>query len=253
MPMDITGEPSKWVCRLVCHFRTFQFVICPTLELGTQDVLFPPYIPTYANVTYCCTSASSPDPIFGTGFLVNIPFTQKYCILTAGHNVARPEEGRADRVEVFFPNGLAFVASASAGELFVSEAYAASPTLSDRDPSSISDYALVAVDRSRHRPPPTRDQALGGCSLSVLPSRSELLHTGGTVYGYSQGNVLQTKETSPFARPVQARYLEYEKDTKPGVSGGPIFISYNSGDVAIGIQYVPCLTCQVVRRSGNTT
>ncbi|RSL74135.1 hypothetical protein CEP53_000457 [Fusarium sp. AF-6] len=197
MPMDLTGEPSKWVCRLVCHFP------------------------------------GSPSPIFGTGFLVNIPFTQKYCILTAGHNIARPEEGRANRVEVTFPNDLAFEASASAGELFVSDVYAANPTLSDSDPSSISDYGLVAVDRFKQ--PPAQGRALGGCSLSVLPSRSELLHTGGTVYGYSQGNVLQTKETSPFSRPVQARYLKYNKDTKPGVSGGPIFVSYNGSDVAVGI------------------
>jgi V8-like Glu-specific endopeptidase len=197
-------------------------VILPCVKL--LSLIFP------ETWTYSCLAGA--NPVSGSGFLVNVPFTQKYCILTAGHNVRRPDEGRADRVEVFFPNGFTFTATAA--ELFVSKVYDAHPTLRDQDPSSISDYALIAVDRVKH--PMTEGQAMGGCSLSVLPSRSELLHTGGTVYGYSLGNVLQTKETSPFSRPVQAQFLEYEKDTHEGVSGGPIFVSYNAGDVAIGIQ-----------------
>jgi V8-like Glu-specific endopeptidase len=152
--------------------------------------------------------------------------------MTAGHNIVRPAEGRAEKMDVYFPNGFTFTATGE--ELFVSEIYTASPTLSDRDPSSISDYALVAVDRSKHKQTP--EQIMLGCALSVLPIRSELLHTGGTVYGYDFGNVLQSKETSPFFRPVQTRFLEYGKATHGGVSGGPIFVTHNGRDVAIGIQ-----------------
>jgi hypothetical protein len=53
-------------------------------------------------------------------------------------------KGRADRVEVFFPNGFMFAAEAA--ELFVSKVYNVRPTLSDQDPSFISDYALIVVD-----------------------------------------------------------------------------------------------------------
>ncbi|KAH7112508.1 hypothetical protein B0J11DRAFT_597879 [Dendryphion nanum] len=184
--------------------------------------------------THAAPEGSLKPPVLGTGFLVNIPFTKKYCVITAGHNVARPNEGRANRVEVSFPGGFTFTAQAS--ELFVSRVYGAKPTLSDGDPSSLSDYALIAVDRAKHAPP---QSPLGGCSLSILPSRSELLHTGGTVYGYNPSAGIQSKETSPFLRPVKADVLEYEKNTQPGVSGGPIFVSYKAGNMrreaAIGI------------------
>lgn len=89
--------------------------------------------------------------MLGTGFLVNIPFTKKYCIITTGHNAVRSNERSADRVEVSFTRG--FTSTAQANELLVSRIYSAKPTLSDEGPSSLSDYALIAVERVKHAPP----------------------------------------------------------------------------------------------------
>ncbi|KAM4068143.1 trypsin-like peptidase domain-containing protein [Hirsutella rhossiliensis] len=189
MPMDPTGEPSKWVCRLKSHFLS------------------------------------------GTGFLVNMPLTRKYCIMTAGHNITRPGEGRANSVDVIFPNGLKLTAKAA--ELFVSNVYDTSPTLSHQHDSSYSDYALIVKNVDWEE----ADEAtrMQGCSLSILPTRNTPPHTRGTVYGYSKGNELQTKTTSLFTSGFQPRYLEYTMETQEGVSGGPIFVSSGNGDVAIGI------------------
>jgi len=169
-----------------------------------------------------------------------MPFTNKHCIVTAGHVLQRPVEGLAVRMDVFFPDGgltnrPTFTADRS--ELFVAAGYAEAPTLSEGDASAVCDYGLVALDKARHPVPPGVSLD-GGCALSILPSRSELLHTGGTVYGYGHGALMQTKKTSPFARPVQPHVLEYEKEVegREGVSGGPLFVSYRGSDVAIGIQ-----------------
>ncbi|KAH8726769.1 hypothetical protein GQ44DRAFT_725944 [Phaeosphaeriaceae sp. PMI808] len=169
---------------------------------------------------------------YGSGFLVNIPFTKKYCIMTAGHNIVLPGKGKAERIIVVFPNELVFTAKAA--ELFVSSEYAASPTESEADDSSIYDYGLIAVDRSRVVNI-TSEKEIRGCALHVLPSRIQLPNTSGTVHGYVNGSTTQSKLTSSFIRPIQAKVFEYDKHTAAGVSGGPVFIDYRQRTVAVGI------------------
>ena len=171
------------------------------------------------------------DLIYGTGFLVNMPDTNMYCIMTAGHNIKRPEGGYATSIEVKFPNTLTF--TAHPGEYFVSEIFHKNTTLKAIDDSSISDYGLITVDREKVKAPSALD--LRGCAFSVLYSKSSLVNMECTVYGYKKGSSEQTKNTSNFYI-VQQENFSYIKETEPGVSGAPVFISQNGSDIAVGIQ-----------------
>lgn len=192
--MDSTDEPSKWVCHLIGHFD------------------------------------SGESPIHGTGFLVNIPDTNMYCIMTAGHNLKRAEGGYAISIQVIFPNQLKF--TAEPGEFFVSKIYHDYTTLKETDESSVSDYGLITVERNKVMAPKELD--LRGCAFSILTPKSELLGMDCTVHGYKLGDPLQTKNTSKFLI-VLPETFSYIKETTPGVSGGPIFISQHGSDIAVGI------------------
>lgn len=154
-----------------------------------------------------------------------------YCIMTAGHNIKRPEGGYATTIEIKFPNNLAF--TAHPGEYFVSEIFQKNTTLKATDDSSISDYGLITIDREKVKAPSALD--LRGCAFSVLYSKSSLVNMECTVHGYKEGSSEQAKNTSDFYI-VQQETFSYKKETKPGVSGGPVFISQNGSDVAVGIQ-----------------
>jgi V8-like Glu-specific endopeptidase len=218
MSMDAIDEPSKWVCRLSTmfgktpsqplHHLRRKLRSGGRLEKGTV-------------------------PSNGTGFLVNLPYTKKFCIMTAGHNLKDPVLGHAISVEVIFPNKLTF--TATPGEFSVSKIYHENTTTDRGDESSISDYGLIFVDREKYKSVPGSD--LGGCAFSILHTKSELFRMEVTVHGHKGGEEQQTKNTSPLSR-VEFDTLFYFKRTEPGVSGGPVFISRDGTDIAVGIQSV---------------
>jgi V8-like Glu-specific endopeptidase len=170
-----------------------------------------------------CKFLGEIDNRYGTGFLVNIPESEKYCIVTAGHNLRDPK-GRATNVNVKFPGGLEFIANPD--EFFVSKIYDNNPTME----SEASDYGLIAVDRKKY--PSDLD---GGCAFSILPTDSELLLRDVTVHGYRGKEPRQSKATSEFDHVSRDR-LYYKQKTEPGVSGGAVFIINDGGSVVVGIQ-----------------
>lgn len=149
--------------------------------------------------------------------------------MTAGHNIVHPKSGRAKTVDVTFPEGLEFTAKDEDRELFVSEVYAKEPTDDKAHSSSLSDYGLIAVARKKN------PSDLTGCAFSAALSERELSKAQVAVHGYMEGAKEQTKNDSPLNW-IDARSLSYVKDTKGGVSGGPVFISQGGTYVAIGIQ-----------------
>lgn len=160
-----------------------------------------------------------------------MPDTNMYCIMTAGHNIKRPEEGYVTHIQVKFPNELTF--EARPGEFFVSETFHKFTTLRPQDDGSVSDYGLITVDRQKVKAP--QELHLRGCAFSVLFRTWMLEKRDCTVHGYKEGSPLQTKNTSSFNLVLDDR-LTYNKETTEGVSGGPVFISQNGSDVAVGIQ-----------------
>lgn len=214
MAMGPADEPAKWVCRLFCQFSRKPF----------------PRSCHCSKLTFLIDGKDG--LIHGTGFLVNMPDTNMYCIMTAGHNIKRPEGGYAIHIRVEFPNKLDF--TAHPGEYFVSEIFHKYTTLKAADDSSISDYGLITVNREKVlKAPSVLD--LRGCAFSVLYPRSSLVKMECTVHGYKEGSSQQAKNTSNF-KVVQQHTFTYRNETKPGVSGGPIFVSQDGSDVAVGIQ-----------------
>ena len=169
----------------------------------------------------------------GTGFVVNIPGSKRLSIMTAGHNIVDVENGRASGIEVVLPNGLTF--RATPDEYFASRAYEANPTDQSQDETSIFDYGLISVDKKKHILDPKQDP--GGCAFSILTTDYEMLQMEVSVHGYKYGEMRQTHNTSPLSR-VDSNALYYSKDTVPGVSGGPVFVSKDGVYTAVGIQCV---------------
>ena len=151
--------------------------------------------------------------------------------MTAGHNIKRPERGYAIHIEIKFPNNLTF--TAYPGDYFVSQIFHKYTTLKATDSGSTSDYGLITVDREKVKA--ELELHLRGCAFSVLYPKSSLVNMECTVHGYKKGCLEQTKNTSNFYIVQQATF-SYKKETEPGVSGGPVFISQNGSDVAVGIQ-----------------
>lgn len=153
--------------------------------------------------------------------------------MTAGHNIVDVGSGRATGIEVVFPNGLTF--NATPDEYFASKAYEENPTDRSQDETSIFDYGLISVDKKKHLSDPKLDP--GGCAFSMLTTDYEMLHMEVSVHGYRLGETQQTHNTSPLSR-VDSNALYYSKDTVPGVSGGPVFVSKDGVYTAVGIQCV---------------
>ncbi|KAL1961711.1 hypothetical protein VTN77DRAFT_1111 [Rasamsonia byssochlamydoides] len=207
MSMDSTDEPSKWVCRLECFFQ-------------------------HDNIYY------------GTGFVVNIPGSQKLSIMTAAHNILHVDAGHVRSIRVTFPNRL--TVDVEPDECFVSSVYREKPTNKSTDESSISDYGLITIDQDRF------DSGLhpGGCAFSVWRTDYDLLQKPVTVHGYLQGKPDQAKGTSSLDR-IDSAALYYSIHTVGGVSGGPVFSVDEHGNyIAVAIHNYHWrgtrLTCRIL-------
>ncbi|KAF3165845.1 hypothetical protein TWF106_007893 [Orbilia oligospora] len=75
---------------------------------------------------------------------------------------------------------------------------------------------------------------LYGCAFSCMFSISDLAEREGSVYGHMENSRTQTKNISRFSLTLPTT-LVYAKKTKPGVSGGPVFVTKGGSDIAVGI------------------
>lgn len=178
------------------------------------------------------------SPGYGTGFLINIPGSEKLCILTAGHNILRVDAVWIKEITVTFPNGLTFNVTRKGededGECFVSSIYKDNPTDDSSHQSSINDYGLIVVDKKR--PGPNPKQFPGACAFSVWLTDYELLQSQVSVHGYMEDKKAQTRSTSRLLR-IDENTLHYGINTAGGVSGAPVFTVDATGRyVAVGIQ-----------------
>lgn len=203
MSMDPVDEPSRWVCRLTSFFAA--------KDAGT-DV------------------KSS-----GTGFVVNVPGSANFSILTAAHNLLDATLGSPKRVEVVFTNGLEF--DVFPGEWHISQVYSEDPTTSATHSSSHFDYGLIVTDRQKHLDANPDFGDPGACGIDILMRDIDLLHKEVAVHGYPLGTHTQRMNSSSLDT-LDDLSLHYDKDTMGGVSGGPVFISKDGPHTAIGIQYV---------------
>ncbi|KAF3318585.1 hypothetical protein TWF173_006607 [Orbilia oligospora] len=75
---------------------------------------------------------------------------------------------------------------------------------------------------------------LYGCAFSCMFSTFDLAEKEGSVYGHMENSKTQTKNTSHFSL-TKPTTLDYTKETKQGVSGGPVFVTKGGSDIAVGI------------------
>ncbi|KAF3146885.1 hypothetical protein TWF569_001476 [Orbilia oligospora] len=75
---------------------------------------------------------------------------------------------------------------------------------------------------------------LYGCAFSCMFYTSDLAEREGSVYGHMENSKTQTKNISRFSLTLPTT-LVYAKQTKPGVSGGPVFVTKGGSDIAVGI------------------
>ncbi|KAF3290982.1 hypothetical protein TWF970_000238 [Orbilia oligospora] len=75
---------------------------------------------------------------------------------------------------------------------------------------------------------------LYGCAFSCMFYTSDLAEREGSVYGHMENSKTQTKNISRFSLTLPTT-LVYTKQTKRGVSGGPVFVTKGGSDIAVGI------------------
>ncbi|GES66441.1 hypothetical protein ATETN484_0015000700 [Aspergillus terreus] len=200
MSMDPVDEPSRWVCRLTSFFTN--------------------------------KDADTVVDSSGSGFVVNIPGSANFNILTAAHNLLDAKLGGPERVEVVFTNGLEF--SVFPGEWYISQVYSKDPATSATHSSSHFDYGLIATDRQKHLDANPGFGDPGACGIDILIRDIDLFHKEVAVHGYPMGTHTQRMNSSSLDT-LDDLSLHYSKDTMGGVSGGPVFISKDGAHTAIGI------------------
>jgi V8-like Glu-specific endopeptidase len=175
-------------------------------------------------------SGDGKEPEWGTGFLVNIQESNKFCIMTAAHNIFLKGVGKVQEIQAEFQNGL--TVTASRDECFASKVFESNPAESSGEDSSFFDYGLIAVNKNKN---PQSRLDPGGCAFSVLLKGHELLHMHVSVHGYKKGEETQTENASGLDH-LDNEALYYTKNTTNGVSGGPVFVVVDGIHTAVGIQ-----------------
>lgn len=153
--------------------------------------------------------------------------------MTAGHNIIDPELGWAKKIQVIFPGGLTFFVGPA--EYRVSNVFEKDPTNSATNKASLLDYGLIMADKEKHLASNPGCKDPGGCGFDILMRDVDLLNKDVSVYGYKLGAQEQTMNASRLNH-LDIDALYYSKETKGGVSGGPVMISKNGAHTAIGIQ-----------------
>jgi V8-like Glu-specific endopeptidase len=166
---------------------------------------------------------------YGTGFLVNFPDSGRDCIMTAGHNIFNPDNGRLEafRILKFTKNPAAdkkYVGDVPQGSLWVSEDWKARIDHDRRD-----DYGLVVLD--------AQGSKIGGAGFNVCISDDWLRERGRELLlqGHRSGGE-NVERSSASVDYVEPRRISYNSDSATGLSGSPISVSYKNMPTVIGIQ-----------------
>lgn len=168
----------------------------------------------------------------GTGFLVNLRDSSKHCIMTAGHNIFHVEKGRVKKIRVDFPEGQKW--EATSAQCFVSKSYESNPN----ETNDADDFGLIVTEVGEGL------TQRGGFAFSILTPREDLNELEIFAFGYPEGGALQGNSSRLERDKLDSKpkQLFHTVGTRPGVSGGPIWIKHRDGyETAIGIQLVEWL------------
>ena len=143
--------------------------------------------------------------------------------MTAGHNIFSQNQ-RVTSINVIFSDQLRqnpnFVI-ATGNQLFVSPEY-------EKDPENdVEDYGLIVLEGTKR----------GGYAFSALITDAELKNLK-TIYlaGYPTDGDKQLQKAGGNFNQIDDKQLSYGIETKPGMSGGPVWVDYLRLDTVIGIQ-----------------
>lgn len=158
---------------------------------------------------------------------MNFRDSNKHCIMTAGHNIIHAEHGRVQRIEVDFPDGQKW--EATAAQCFVSKSYERNPD----ETNDADDFGLIVTEVSEGQ------ARQGGFAFSIITPREDLNELEIFAFGYPEGGALQGNSSRLERDKLDSKpkQLFHSVETRPGVSGGPVWIKHRDGyETAIGIQ-----------------
>lgn len=172
----MTAQPYKWICKII-------------------------------------TRTDTDNSYSGTGYLVNVPWANTGCILTAGHNLWMKNRSYARRLEITFPGKDTFTVSRDDTEQF----FRASPEYVASFAKEY-DYGAIVV-------PGLQSQGFG---YSTLMTDDEISYATASVFGYPGDKEPGTMwgSGSKFLPPT-TRQLHYDIDTFGGQSGSPVYVWLN--------------------------
>ena len=198
-----------------------------------------------------------PVPKDGSGFFINLPVRDFDIVITAGHNLVDAPKSYCTNIRVFRadedPNNPA--------RSVVTEI----PIDPSRDPSTGA--SMVEV-HPQYFKKPNELSAIYDYAMIRLPRKPGASKTSGFGFGYSlllgiapplgsedkdelQGRQLHVSgfrpEDKPDSRPARSsgsctvadKYdLQYDAKTKPGISGGPVWLGFRGLETVVAVQYV---------------
>ncbi|KAJ5435576.1 hypothetical protein N7445_006461 [Penicillium cf. griseofulvum] len=159
------------------------------------------------------------DTRTGTGFYINIPDTDLFVILTAGHNLIDDQGSLSKELEVLHqPEAIVGT--------YISPEYRKQPT----EQNAINDYGAIL-----QRKPDNRESRGFGFALQLAFERLRGQKLDVVGYGELDDPGDPKLDTGKCIFNGQDQRLEYDVGTRKGLSGSPVFMPYKGHETVVAI------------------
>ncbi|KAL7795413.1 trypsin-like cysteine/serine peptidase domain-containing protein [Trichoderma ceciliae] len=165
---------------------------------------------------------------YGTGFFVNFPTNKHDVILTAAHNLINEAKATAQDLMIIYENN----GKEEAKEFRICPQYEEHLGKYPKPPGhGYYDYGVILLPKNESHA--NKRQGLGlNLSLNLHPTLRELRDAFVSGFGGGSDDVLQTS-SGPLEK--FGNQIEYQATTEQGMSGSPVWVTYDGQTTVIGI------------------
>lgn len=164
------------------------------------------------------------DDHCGTGFYLNVPDTDNYVILTAGHNLINEEKERTKNLRIEREDEQCIAIPED--NVFICQEYKESSKCKEED-----DWGMILIPKFNGSPSLGFGFSLLFATEEALSSKSEMFLTIGGYPACDRFRVCSGK-----GQKIDDKQLEYSILTKYGMSGAPVFLAHKGVETVVGIQ-----------------